>query len=431
MRASPAVLLSRRETPLDHPLAAQAVAAALRTCRALPGLRGFVGVDLVLTDGRRRHRGQSPAHDGVSGRAFGTREGNVAALALAACAGVCRHRRRSAERPLHGVGAVVRTVRSRPVWHDRRGRILGWDVGGANIKWLRIERRSTVRTRRWSSARSRSGASPDALPAAALGDGERLAGRGTMAVTMTAELADCFATKREGVASCSTPSARRFPAPSLVYGVDGRFRSTADARQQPLSGGRQLDGERDPRGAHVSGCALHRRRQHDHRRDSDRRRPRRRARPHRSRTARAPASSSTRARCERRSAPWFDPCRCAAGRCRVAAEHFRGRRPTCIVAGTDRRKRTTRARRPTAGAAAGLRRGPGSPAWCAPIRDARPRDITPIAEHVARARCGRSPRGSPAGDAAARSVGSTPGGGRRSGNVDRARRRRGGRIVDA
>ena len=33
-------------TPFDHPLAAAAVDAATRTCAALPGLRGYVGVDL-------------------------------------------------------------------------------------------------------------------------------------------------------------------------------------------------------------------------------------------------------------------------------------------------------------------------------------------------------------------------------------------------
>src|SRR5262249_2369845 len=36
-------------TPLDHHLAPRAIAAALAICRALPELRGFIGVDLVLT----------------------------------------------------------------------------------------------------------------------------------------------------------------------------------------------------------------------------------------------------------------------------------------------------------------------------------------------------------------------------------------------
>ena len=57
-------------TPFDHPLAAAAVDAATRTCVALPGLRGYVGVDLG-TDGHWSscHRSEREVYDGVSGRA--------------------------------------------------------------------------------------------------------------------------------------------------------------------------------------------------------------------------------------------------------------------------------------------------------------------------------------------------------------------------
>jgi hypothetical protein len=56
-----------------------------------------------------------------------------------------------------------------------------------------------------------------------------------MAVTMTAELADCFDTKREGVAFVLDAFRTAFPdvAP-WVYGVDGRFRTVELARQRPL-----------------------------------------------------------------------------------------------------------------------------------------------------------------------------------------------------
>lgn len=37
------------ETPLDHPLAGRAIERALAACSAIPGLRGYVGVDVVLT----------------------------------------------------------------------------------------------------------------------------------------------------------------------------------------------------------------------------------------------------------------------------------------------------------------------------------------------------------------------------------------------
>ena len=65
--------------------------------------------------------------------------------------------------------------------------------------------------------------------AASLGTAE------TMAVTMTAELADCFATKREGVASVLDAFKTAFPAiEPWVYGTDGAFRPAAEARRRPL-----------------------------------------------------------------------------------------------------------------------------------------------------------------------------------------------------
>jgi predicted ATP-grasp superfamily ATP-dependent carboligase len=74
-------------TPLDHPLTAEAADAAIRTCTAFSGLRGYVGVDLVLTD-------TGPVVIEVNPRlttAFlGVRavlDENVAALALGACEG--------------------------------------------------------------------------------------------------------------------------------------------------------------------------------------------------------------------------------------------------------------------------------------------------------------------------------------------------------
>ena len=56
-----------------------------------------------------------------------------------------------------------------------------------------------------------------------------------MAITMTAELADCFATKHEGVAFVLDAFRKAFPdVEPWVYGVDGRFRSASEARQTPL-----------------------------------------------------------------------------------------------------------------------------------------------------------------------------------------------------
>ena len=77
-------------TPLEHPLAARAVETALRTCEALPGLRGFIGVDLVLTRTEAVVIEVNPrlttAYLGVRSALEGHVE-DVAAMALAACAG--------------------------------------------------------------------------------------------------------------------------------------------------------------------------------------------------------------------------------------------------------------------------------------------------------------------------------------------------------
>jgi len=87
MRASRPFTYRGGTTPLDHPLAGRAVEAALRTCRALPGLRGYVGVDVVLT---RSEAVVIEVNPRLTTSYLGVRaalEGNVAALALAACAG--------------------------------------------------------------------------------------------------------------------------------------------------------------------------------------------------------------------------------------------------------------------------------------------------------------------------------------------------------
>jgi predicted ATP-grasp superfamily ATP-dependent carboligase len=82
-------------TPLDHPLAARAIEAALRTCQALPGLRGYIGVDLVLTQTEAVVIEVNPrlttAYLGVRSALQGhAGAGNVAALVLDACAGTLR-----------------------------------------------------------------------------------------------------------------------------------------------------------------------------------------------------------------------------------------------------------------------------------------------------------------------------------------------------
>jgi probable H4MPT-linked C1 transfer pathway protein len=112
------------------------------------------------------------------------------------------------------------------------GPILGWDVGGANIKAARIEDgRSEARVVERPFALWRE---PQRLPAMLAETAEALGRADVMAVTMTAELADCFATKREGVACVLDAFGMAFPkVDARIYGVDGRFRSRAAARCAP------------------------------------------------------------------------------------------------------------------------------------------------------------------------------------------------------
>ena len=113
------------------------------------------------------------------------------------------------------------------------GPILGWDVGGANLKAVRIEGNGgsapTVLERPFPLWRER-----DGLPAMLAGTADRLGPASHMAVTMTAELADCFATKREGVVFVLDAFRAAFPdVEPWIYGIDGRFRSAEAARQRP------------------------------------------------------------------------------------------------------------------------------------------------------------------------------------------------------
>ena len=74
-------------TPLTHPLAHHAAHQARRACEAVGGLRGYVGVDLVLTD---RDAVVIEINPRLTTAYLGVRaaiDTNIAALALAACAG--------------------------------------------------------------------------------------------------------------------------------------------------------------------------------------------------------------------------------------------------------------------------------------------------------------------------------------------------------
>ena len=87
VRPAPEFTYHGGQTPLRHPLERRAVAAARRACEVFTGLRGYVGVDLVLTESDVFVIEVNPrlttAYLGVRAIA----DENVAALALKACAG--------------------------------------------------------------------------------------------------------------------------------------------------------------------------------------------------------------------------------------------------------------------------------------------------------------------------------------------------------
>ena len=112
--------------------------------------------------------------------------------------------------------------------------ILGWDVGGANIKAALVG--GTAAEPRVVERGFPLWREPHRLGSVLVETAATFGGpTPSMAVTMTAELADCFETKRDGVASVLGAFKSAFPGiEPWVYGVDGRFRSPAAAHRDPM-----------------------------------------------------------------------------------------------------------------------------------------------------------------------------------------------------
>lgn len=115
--------------------------------------------------------------------------------------------------------------------------IVGWDVGGANVKatWLgRVGQEPAVRTvslpfEIWRAKERLPTVLAAALAAVAAQPPD------AMALTMTAELADVFTTKREGISFVFDSTAAAFPGcPVYALSLAGAFVPLAQARQQPL-----------------------------------------------------------------------------------------------------------------------------------------------------------------------------------------------------
>jgi probable H4MPT-linked C1 transfer pathway protein len=117
--------------------------------------------------------------------------------------------------------------------------IVGWDIGGANVKaaWLTREGNHTqavrVATQPFEIWRDK-----DRLPEVlqtVLDEIDPGSSPQAMAVTMTAELADIFTTKREGVLFVLESVLARFPnCPSYALNLSGDFVSLALAKERPL-----------------------------------------------------------------------------------------------------------------------------------------------------------------------------------------------------
>ena len=121
---------------------------------------------------------------------------------------------------------------------DRMITVVGWDIGGVNVKaaWLMYARGAAQEVKTVSCpyeiwrAKERL---PDVLQKVLA----EIAGElpQAMAVTMTAELSDVFATKREGVLFVLDSLQAAFPAcPAYALSLSGEFVPLAQARQRPL-----------------------------------------------------------------------------------------------------------------------------------------------------------------------------------------------------
>lgn len=104
---------------------------------------------------------------------------------------------------------------------------LALDVGGANIKAAHTSGQArALPFELWKR--------PDELPAVLASLGATFPASDDLALTMTAELCDCYPTKAVGVNAVLDAVLEAFPAwPIHVWCVDGRFHDVATVRAQP------------------------------------------------------------------------------------------------------------------------------------------------------------------------------------------------------
>ncbi len=104
--------------------------------------------------------------------------------------------------------------------------VLGLDIGGANLKAATSDGRAvSLPFALWREPR----ALPERLRSLL-----RQAPHERLAVTMTGELCDCFATQREGVGAILDAVVKAAPrTPTLVWSTTGRFVAIDEARANP------------------------------------------------------------------------------------------------------------------------------------------------------------------------------------------------------
>ncbi len=111
---------------------------------------------------------------------------------------------------------------------DIGGSWLGIDIGGANLKAAHSD--GLARSSPFAVWKE-----PERLSEAVVELASRFPSFDQVAVTMTAELCDCYATKRQGVLSIVDAVSRAFTKQGVIYwGTDGRFHDAQAIRRQPL-----------------------------------------------------------------------------------------------------------------------------------------------------------------------------------------------------
>ena len=217
-------------------LAGVDVECLLRAVASVPGLEGLVGVDSILDSERGRTcvlEINPRATTSIVGILGLTRPGRLAE----AWAGDDGEDEDARSGRVAAVGDEVRAAgpiefsalgETRRMRTDARDNRLALDVGGANLKAAHDG--GAVRTSPFPVWKN-----PDGLSAALRDLSGDFPPFASLAVTMTAELCDCFSTRREGVLRIVEAVGRAFPGVDARYwGTDGRFHNAAAVSRDPL-----------------------------------------------------------------------------------------------------------------------------------------------------------------------------------------------------